>query len=456
MTAASRNVALAAAAAWCALAPSPASAQDQQIPGVRLGLVYENEPRPALGIQPFTGTFGGVAVAWEIEEIIANDLVNSDRFEVLDSLPAALVGGTVDFALWDRIGASWLVTGTVEGAGDGFVLAVALHDVLYGVTEQTGRFRVPDTESDGFRMAVHRAADEIVRWATGSPGMAASCIAFTMTDNRYHKDIYVIDSDGHGLTQLTAHRSIVLSPTWSPDLSRLAYTSYRTGLPRLYLMDLESRAERMLEPVVGEGDYITPSFHPNGRELVFAVTGSARSGIFGYDIERDCCLAGLTGGAHYDLSPTFSSDGSQLAFNTNRFGDAVPQIMVMPGGGGGAQTLSPYEYGNAGHYAAPDWSPLDDLVTFHGRVRTGRYQILVADLANGGHRLRQLTSEGNNEDPSWAPDGRHIVFVGERSWGYGLFVVDVASGRLRLLVGGRQVGLPAWSGSLPPGKVTCR
>jgi TolB protein len=63
--------------------------------------------------------------------------------------------------------------------------------------------------------------------------------------------------------------------------------------------------------------------------------------------------------------------------------------------------------------------------------------------------LRQLTAEGNNEDPSWAPDGRHIVFVGERSWGYGLFVVDVASGRIRPIVSGRRVGVPDWSPSLP-------
>jgi TolB protein len=72
----------------------------------------------------------------------------------------------------------------------------------------------------------------------------------------------------------------------------------------------------------------------------------------------------------------------------------------------------------------------------------------VADMANDGRRLRQLTWEGNNEDPSWAPDGRHIVFVGERRWGFGLFVVDVASGRLRPLLAGRRVGVPDWSPSM--------
>lgn len=421
------------------------SAQEPQPPGVRLGLVYENEPRPALGVQPFAGSFGGVSAAKEVEDIISRDLVNSDRFQVLDSLPDALVGGTVDYALWDRIGASWLVTGSLEGVGDGYVLVVELHDVLYGVTQESGRFRIPDAQAEDFRMAVHRVSDAIVFWATGDRGMAASRIAFSMTDGQGGQDLYMVDSDGEEFARLTSHRSIVLSPAWSPNAGRLAFTSYRSGLPRIHLLDLETRTEAMMEPVLGLGDYITPAFHPDGRQLAFAVTGNARSGIFLYDIDRDCCLANLSGGPHYDLSPTFSPDGARFAFNTNRFGTAVPQVLVASARGGGAETLSPYQYGEGGYYSAPDWSPRGDLVAFHGRLERGSYQIFVADLADGGRRLRRLTADGNNEDPSWAPDGRHIVFVGDRSWGRGLFVVDAASGRVRILVAGRDVGPPDWS-----------
>ena len=123
---------------------------------------------------------------------------------------------------------------------------------------------------------------------------------------------------------------------------------------------------------------------------------------------------------------------------------------MMPAEGGSPEMLSPYEYGK-GFYAAPDWSPEGDLVAFHGRIdRRGRYHILVADLADGGRVLKQLTTEGNNEAPSWAPDGRHLVFTGERSWGFGLMIVDVSTGRLRSLLGGREVGLPDWSAALGP------
>ncbi|HUF77087.1 MAG TPA: hypothetical protein VMM35_12455 [Longimicrobiales bacterium] len=423
--------------------------QVDQIPGVSLGLVYSGAYMPALAIQPFTGSFGGQGVAPDVEGIVARDLTNSDRFLVMDAVPAGLVGDRVDYSLWDRLGAVWLVTGQLEGAGEGFVLLLELHDVVYGEVRERGRFRVPDTANEDFRMAVHRASDEIVRWATGDPGMAASRIAFTMFDTDTTKNIYVIDSDGENLRRVTTDPTLTQSPTWSPDGTRIAYTSYRTGLPRIYERELATGRERMLEPVRGDGDYQTPAYHPDGQTLAFAVLGSdMRSGIFTYDLERGCCLAYLSGGPWYDISPTYSPDGRWMAFNTLRFGDHVPQVMIMPAEGGNAETLSPYEYGGGGYFTSPDWSPTGDLVAFHGRIERGRYHILVASLESGGRVLRQLTSEGNNEDPSWAPDGRHLVFVGERNWGYGLFVVDATTGSMRALVSGRRVGLPDWSPSL--------
>lgn len=431
--------------------PTPLAAQDE-LPGVELGLVYASSYRPALAIQPFTGSYGGESLAPRVEAIVGRDLRYSDRFEVMDSLPDAMVGPEVDYSLWDRLGAVWLVTGSVEGAGDGYVLILELHDVVYGEVRERGRFRIPDPMDSDFRMSVHRTSDEVVTWATGDPGMAASRIVFTMADGAGNKEVYVVDSDGENLRQVTNYDNLVESPTWSPDGQRIAFSSWKTGVPRIYEVDLQGGSERMLPTARGDGDYVTPTYHPDGGTLAFSVLGSdARSGVFTYDLERDCCLSYLSGGPWYDLSPTYSPDGRWLAFNTLRFGDHVPQVMMMPAEGGSAETLSPYEYGGGGFYAAPDWSPTGDLVAFHGRIdRRGRYHILVANLEDGGRVLRQLTSEGNNEAPSWAPDGRHLVFVGERSWGYGLMVVDVSTGEIRTVLGGRQVGLPDWSPSLPP------
>jgi TolB protein len=427
------------------------SAQDE-LPGVSLGLVYATSYLPALAVKPFTGSFGGDGLAPQVEAIVGRDLRNSDRFEVMDSLPGGLVGSGVDYTLWDRLGAVWLVSGEVEGAGDGFVLILELHDVVYGEVRERGRFRLPSPTDEDFRMAVHRTSDEIVRWATGDPGMAASRIAFTMFDSELNKDIYVIDSDGENLTRVTYYNSLTESPSWSPDGQHIAIASWKTGVPRIYEIDRFGGNERMLPEVRGAGDYITPTYHPDGRTIAFSVLGSdSRSGIFSYDFEQECCLSYLSGGPWYDISPTYSPDGRWIAFNTGRFGDAVPQVMLMPAEGGSAETLSPYEYGGGGYYTSPDWSPQGDLVAFHGRIdRRGRYHILVANLEDDGRVLRQLTSVGNNEDPTWAPDGRHLVFVGERSWGFGLMIVDVTTGETRPLLGGRRVGLPDWSPALSP------
>ncbi len=433
--------------------PAEAVSAQDELPGVSLGLVYANSYLPALVVKPFTGSFGGDGIAPQVEAIIGRDLRGSDRFEVMDSLPAGLLGVGIDYTLWDRLGAVWLVSGEVEGAGEGYVLILELHDVVYGEVTERGRFRLPSVTDEDFRMAVHRTSDEIVRWATGDPGMAASRIVFTMMDADLNKDIYVIDSDAENLQRVTRYNSLTESPTWSPDGERIALASWKTGVPRIYEVDRFGGNERMLPAVRGKGDYITPTYHPNGRTLAFSVLGSdARSGIFTYDLERDCCLSYLSGGPWYDIGPTYSPDGRWLAFSTMRFGDAVPQVMRMPAEGGSAETLSPYEYGHGGFYEAADWSPRGDLVAFHGRIdRRGRYHILVANLEDNGKVLRQLTSEGNNEAPSWAPDGRHLVFVGERSWGFGLMIVDVTTGRIRPLLSGRKVGLPDWSPAVTPG-----
>jgi len=421
------------------------------IPGVTLGLVYETSYTPALAIRPFTGRFGGESAAAQVEAIIARDLRYSDRFQVMDSLPTALTGDVIDYRLWDRLGAVWLLAGQVKSAGDGFSLILQIHDVVYGRLREVGRFALSNPAAPDFRMAVHRASDEVVSWVFDEPGIAATRIAFSMiTPGTNAKELYLVDADGENLERLTNHGNIVLSPAWSLDGTRLAFSSYKTGLPRIYIHELATGRERMIEPL-RTGDQMTPAFSPDGQTLAFAVTSGERSGIFSYNFYRNCCLTLLAGGRWNDISPVYSPDGRSLAFNSNRLGTSQPQVYIMPASGGEPDLISPYSFDRPGYFSAPDWSPVGGMIAFHGAIRRGRYHILVARVEDRGRRVRQLTWEGNNEDPSWAPDGRHLAFKGERRWGKGLFVVDVATGNTRTVLFGVDITVPEWSPPLGGG-----
>ena len=437
------------------LAPPPVHAQDDvAIPGIQLGLAYENLYIPPLAILPFTGPETSREAIAEVQAIIARDLDFSDRFVVLDSLPGGLADEGIQYSLWDQYGADWVLVGDVgEFAGRHF-LSIELHDIVFTSVER-GRFPLPPLGDEDFRMAVHRISDSIVEWVTGDPGPAASRILFAMHPfgNPSAKELYVVDSDGENLRRVTWDESIAISPTWAPDGRHAAYVSYKSGVPQIYEIDMADGGERALE-IGRDGQQFTPEYHPNGEELAFNLMGG---GLFRYNLRDGCCLVQLVGGRARNMEPSYSADGDRLIFVSNRLGVATPQVYIMPARGGEATLLSPYRFGQGGYFADPDWSSVSNKVAFAGgivrRRVLARYQIFVADPEVGDDRLIQLTREGSNEDPSWGPDGRHIVFVGERSNGFGVFVVDSGTGRTRTVVASVRASDTDWSPALVIGPV---
>jgi TolB protein len=426
-----------ALAAAAGLLPSPARGQDTT--GVRLGLVYQTEYQPGFVVLPFTGAGGTEGAAGTLRQLVRRDLDYSDRFELKEAT-GVRPGDPVNVALWKERGADWVLAGEVSPRPGGVSLKLTLHDAVYGQVKGEQTFALPATGDAGFRMAAHAASDAVVRWATGQPGFAASRIAFTL-GGRGSKEIYVVDSDGEGVRALTSDGSIALSPAWSADGGKLAYSSYKGGTMVLYERDLATGRERVVSGRTGLN--MTPAYS-SGGVLAFATTVGSETEVVTWDATRGLRQQ-TRGGRSASFSPTWAPDGSRFAFVSDRLGE--PAIYVMSPGGD-ATLVSEYVYGRRGYAASPDWSPRGNEIAFHSRVG-GSFQIVMANANGSGQRL--LTNSGRNEDPSWAPDGRHLVFASTDREGGGLFVLDTVTGRVRKLVGG-QAGLPDWSPLLAGGR----
>jgi TolB protein len=417
---------------------APLAAQD--VEGIRLGLMYQPEYMPGFVILPFGGSGGAARLAGPVNRIVETDLGFSDRFEMMGAGTGTLPGDSINLPLWKERGADWVLEGTLTPASASQNrLRLVLHDAVYGTVKEEATFTLPAQGDPNFRMAVHAASDEVVRWVTGERGAAATRISFVL-EARGEKELYIIDYDGEGVQRATNDGSIALSPAWSPDGRLIAYTSYRTGSPLLYERDLQTGRDRLISD--RDGINISPTYSPDGRTIAFSTTVAGNTELATFNRERNCCLEQQTTGRGFDsLSPTYSPDGREIAFVSDRLGE--PHIYVMAAGGGEARLVSDYSYGGRSYNVSPDWSPAGRKIAYHMRIGETMH-ITVVDLETSNRRL--LTNEGSNEDPSWAPDNRHVVFSSrDRDGAGGLFILDTVSGRIRPLLRGAGYGLPDWS-----------
>lgn len=398
---------------------------------VVLGTEYRPGMRPGLVVLPTGPALDSVRA------ILERDLDYSDRFELIslrrdagDPAPA----DSVNYKLYETLGATFALQVQVAGSN----VVVRLHHVGQGQVrvEET---RPLDLSGVGeSRMAVHRLADEIVRWGTGTQGIAATRILFVANGR-----IYRVDSDGAGVVPMTPAGRTALSPAWAPDGSAMVYVELQENGWSIFL-ERFATGTRSLLPSTGTQTNITPVFSPEGRYVVFAQSGEAGTNLFRVNVAELCCVERLTAGPFADnLSPAYSPEGRRLAFVSTRAG--APQIYEMAADGTQQELLVPFDYGATGSSNAPDWSPDGAYVAFH-RETQRTPQVWVYDV---GRRVsRQLTSSGRNEDPSWGPDGRHIVFVSDRAGVGQLFVMDFDTGRIRQIRTPGPARLPAWSRSL--------
>lgn len=395
-----------------------------------LQLLYDNpKVRPGLVVLPAAGLDS-------VRAIVERDLDYSDRFEMIP-LPAGMppVGSPINWGPYRAMSAALAVELTRTAAG----VTARLWDVGGGVIRREATMSLEVTGAGSSRLAIHRLSDEIVLWATGTPGIATTRILF-ISGNR----VWRIDSDGHGPVAVTAPGRTAYSPAWAPDGRRFVFTEYQEG-KWVVVLQGATTSTRQVFPTTATTVNLTPAVSPDGRRLAFARQVGRAYAIHQASLADLCCVERLTPGRFAEnLSPTYSPDGRRIAFVSSRAG--APQIYAMSADGTDQELLVPYDYGASGASFAPDWSPDGNAVALH-RQLGGGFQVMVFDLTTD--RVRQVTSEGRNEDPSWAPDGRHIVFVSDRTGRQQLHVIDLETARVRVLRTPAAALLPAWSRRLP-------
>ena len=275
---------------------------------------------------------------------------------------------------------------------------------------------------DNPRIFAHQASDDIVA-LTQYKGVARTRIAFTSdrdaTPKRRSKELYIVDYDGFNPRRVTVNGSLNILPAWVPDGRSIAYVSYRRGSPLVYLAKIfEGRSLDNITREKGDAEAFAPSFSPDGKRLAFASNRSGNTDVWvanadGSEPRR------LTTTLAADTAPCWSPTGQELAFTSGRTG--TPQLWLMDAEGLNVRRLTTVGSWNDGCA----WNPAKQYseIAYTARLESNKFDIAVIDLAT--HQVRQITQgRGSCEYPSWAPNGRHLVFSCERGDRWTITIAD--------------------------------
>jgi TolB protein len=433
MTRFSRGVLLAAAAALIPIAHL--TAQDTLQQAVRIGLRYDPGTKPGVLVLRVAGANGD-----SIRAILQRDFDYGDRINVVAADEAGFpdtptAGRNGNYALYSKLGAIALVQATPTATG----LHVAVHDVAQAKVARVRDFMLDGApNSREWRMSLHAIADELELWITGVRGIAATRIAYIQGVRNGR--LYVVDSDGAFPTAV-GNDAGAMSPHWHPKGTHIVYSVIGSrGCCQIFVADLSSGTPHQVP--VGGGLNSTPVFAPDGAVIVYTHGEESGTDLFATTPFTRGPTRRITVGRGTDnTTPTFSPDGRKLAFTTGRLGR--PEIYISDADGTNPELLTSYNFGDQNYRANPDWSPDGRLIAFQAMQPNGQFQLNTISLRD--RSVKQLTSEGSNEDAAWAPDSRHLIFSSTRTGAKQLFVIDTESGRWRQLTRNGGVRLPAWS-----------
>ncbi len=366
-----------------------------------------------IAITPFSG--GGDAemtkLAQDITSVIVSDLESCGLFKVVD--PAAYIQSANDvmtnprFADWRLLHAEALVGGLIRRQGSGFQVDFRLFDIF---TESQLTGLSLNTEANNWRRVAHKIADEVYEKLTGDKGYFDTRIVYIHESGTEMKRKYrlaIMDQDGESHQFLSSGESIVHTPRFSPDRTKIAYMNFgkNNKEPNLHIFDLQTGQTSSLGAV--HGLKLTPRFSPDGNTVILSIAEKGTTSLYTMDLATKQMTKMTTSSGAIDVSPCYSPDGRQIVYSSDRGGK--PQLYVKNAGDPGEGARISF---GAGLYHNPVWSPRGDLIAFT-KQKGGVFSIGVIRPDGSGERL--LDSGYLLEGPSWSPNGREIIYTHQAS-----------------------------------------
>lgn len=379
-------------------------------------------------IAPFRGE---AASPQKISAIVQADLERSGQFKGIDAAGTAVDElSRPDWSSWRQRSADALVGGSITRLADGrYDIRARLWDVVKGVEKGDYRDLVPAAD---LRQASHRMADWVYQQLTGMPGAFATRISYvTKTGGRY--TLWVADSDGEGAQPALSSPEPIISPSWSPQGHQLAYVSFESRKPVVYVHEIASGQRRVIANFRGSNS--APTWSPDGRSLVATLSRDGGSQLFRIDLATGEARR-LTSSAGIDTEPAFSADGTSLYFVSDRGGN--PQIYRMPAMGGPAERVT----FNGSYNISPALSPDGRWMAYVSRMG-GQFKLHVMDLSTG--QSTAITDTTADERPSFAPNSRLLVYA-TRVQGREALMTTTLDGRIKARLVGQagDIREPDW------------
>ncbi|HPW56890.1 MAG TPA: hypothetical protein PLP31_14250 [Thermoanaerobaculaceae bacterium] len=411
------------------LVASTATAQEE----IYLKVTSPGLQRIVIGLAPFASRLG-------VDPVAASQFLNTlradlDQTVVMGLLPeenARLVEAApgnpgLTRQRWRAVGAQLLLEGSFSGAGNQLVVEAQLWELTSGEIAYSRRFQ--SSTSLAPTMA-HTLANELVRLLTGKPGPFLSRIAF-ISDRSGAKELWLMRWDGSDPQQLTTHRSIALSPAWSPDGQRLAFTSFLRGQPQLFILRPTQGSFKPLSTLPGVNT--SASFSPDGSQVAFAAGDGGSTYIWVVSSEGGTPVQ-LTTTRGISTQPAWSPNGRQIVFTSTVGGS--PQLYAIDAEGTNLRRLTFQDT----FADEASWAPDGVRLAYTTQV-DGRFQIATLDLRTNQRTV--IDGPGNNESPCWSPDGTMLAFVSTRTGRKQIFITDPV-GRPRQITSEGNNTQPSW------------